>query len=155
MLATAALHPLLPAIPLRVLRALPAPAPFSISLPFPPIFRLAPEPPRPALDPITLIAAALYLGGVALLLARLIAGYIAMRRLIHASTPVSARVREWNQLRVPMTAGFLRPVILLPENSREWSADTRLAVLAHEEAHIARGDWAIALLARINRAFFF
>jgi GWxTD domain-containing protein len=54
-----------------------------------------------------------------------------------------------------MTAGFLRPVILLPESSCEWSADTRLAVLAHEEAHIARGDWAIALVARINRAFFF
>src|SRR5260370_25464574 len=54
MLAAASLHPLLPAIPLRVLRALPTPAPLSISLPFPPIFRLAADPPPRALDPVTL-----------------------------------------------------------------------------------------------------
>jgi beta-lactamase regulating signal transducer with metallopeptidase domain len=45
-------------------------------------------------------------------------------------------------------------VILLPADYREWSRAKREAVLAHEGAHVARGDFFVQLAAAIHRAFF-
>ncbi len=44
--------------------------------------------------------------------------------------------------------------ILIPADYREWPEAKRLAVLAHEEAHVRRGDFFIQLLASIHRAVF-
>ena len=41
----------------------------------------------------------------------------------------------------PMTWGWRRPTILLPKDSPDWPEDRLRAVLLHELAHIARGDW--------------
>jgi beta-lactamase regulating signal transducer with metallopeptidase domain len=41
---------------------------------------------------------------------------------------------------VPAVAGLLRPVLLLPIDSVEWSDDARRAVVLHELAHVSRGD---------------
>jgi TonB family protein len=61
------------------------------------------------------------------------------------STPVP--VRGCAEIRSPVLAGLLRPVILLPEGAREWPAGKRAAVLAHECAHVARLDhwWHVAV----------
>jgi beta-lactamase regulating signal transducer with metallopeptidase domain len=40
----------------------------------------------------------------------------------------------------PATWGLFRPVIVLPPAARDWTADRRRVVLAHELAHVARGD---------------
>jgi beta-lactamase regulating signal transducer with metallopeptidase domain len=48
----------------------------------------------------------------------------------------------------PATAGWLRPVILLPDDWRTWMEQDRRAVLAHELAHVERHDYAWTLLAR-------
>ncbi|MGH7561224.1 MAG: M56 family metallopeptidase [Gemmatimonadales bacterium] len=40
----------------------------------------------------------------------------------------------------PATWGLLRPVIVLPPDAVTWSAERRRVVLAHELAHIARGE---------------
>lgn len=49
----------------------------------------------------------------------------------------------------PMTWGTRRPVVLLPEDSLEWSAERRRIVLRHELAHIARGDALAQLLSAV------
>ncbi|MGC4055060.1 MAG: M56 family metallopeptidase [Paludibaculum sp.] len=63
-------------------------------------------------------------------------------------------VRQSNSTQVPFTAGWQAPAILLPPDWREWDAFKLKAVLAHEMAHIRRGDWLIALLAAVNRTVF-
>lgn len=52
------------------------------------------------------------------------------------------------------TWGIWRPRILLPAAARAWSADRVRVVLAHEIAHVARGDWPIQVLAEAARAIY-
>ena len=59
-----------------------------------------------------------------------------------------------NSVIVPMTAGFSDPVILLPANWQSWDAWKLRAVLAHELAHIRRGDWLVTVAASVNRCLF-
>ena len=59
-------------------------------------------------------------------------------------------LREVADLGSPATAGWRRPVILVPPDWRDWDASERRAVLAHELAHIIRGDYAAGLLARLG-----
>ena len=61
----------------------------------------------------------------------------------------SVELREAADLTTPATAGWRRPVVLLPEDWRGWTVDERRAVLAHELAHVVRGDYAAGLVARL------
>jgi beta-lactamase regulating signal transducer with metallopeptidase domain len=61
-------------------------------------------------------------------------------------------IREVPDLTSPATAGWRRPVILLPDDWRSWDAADRRAVLAHELAHIHRWDYAAGLVARLALA---
>ena len=58
-------------------------------------------------------------------------------------------LREVPDLTTPATAGWRRPVVLLPDDWRSWDDAERRAVLAHELAHIVRGDYAAGLVARL------
>ncbi|MCP4175988.1 MAG: M56 family metallopeptidase [Fuerstiella sp.] len=49
-------------------------------------------------------------------------------------------IRESHRLTSAAVAGFWRPVLVLPGNWRDWNADERKAVIAHEVAHVARHD---------------
>jgi len=53
-----------------------------------------------------------------------------------------------------VTWGWRRARILLPAVAEEWSDDQIRIVLAHELAHIARGDWAAQLAAEVLRAIY-
>jgi GWxTD domain-containing protein len=53
-----------------------------------------------------------------------------------------------------MTVGQIAPTVLLPIGWREWDSAKLQAVLAHEEAHVRRADWAIGVLARVNCCIF-
>jgi len=53
-----------------------------------------------------------------------------------------------------LTWGFFRPKVLLPSGAESWTAERRVAVLAHELAHIRRGDWALQLAGETVRAIY-
>ena len=59
------------------------------------------------------------------------------------------KVVTWDGPAMPMTWGALRPVVLVPEAARGWSAERRREVLLHELAHVRRGDWAARLIAAL------
>jgi beta-lactamase regulating signal transducer with metallopeptidase domain len=52
----------------------------------------------------------------------------------------------------PVTAGILRPVVLLPTKALGWPAERLRAVLAHELGHVRRHDCMSQLLARLITA---
>ena len=59
-------------------------------------------------------------------------------RLLHSAQAV-----------VPMTWGIWHPCVLLPACATEWSDDRKRVVLAHELAHVRRGDWVVQILAEL------
>jgi GWxTD domain-containing protein len=175
------LTPLLPPIPVPVLRSAPVvmtPPP----VPQPPVSGLAAArgfTPEPAFDGRTpapprltwqQFGLALYLVVALALLTRLLVSYLVVKRLVRSSGQVrdgSARnlldglagpgapaLRESASIAVPVTAGSFRPSILLPSDWREWSREKLAAALAHELAHVRRKDSLIALVAALNKAAF-
>ncbi len=55
---------------------------------------------------------------------------------------------------VPMTWGWLRPVVLLPADADDWTTERRTVVLAHELAHVQRRDCATQALAQVACAMY-
>lgn len=64
-------------------------------------------------------------------------------------------LRESNHLTTAATFGWSRPVVLLPATWRQWTTDQRRAVLAHELAHVAAGDYLACVLAQLGLALHF
>ena len=103
-------------------------------------------------------AIALYAAGALFFFVRIAVGWILARRLVGRAVRVTcdnrAPVFESSAVITPMTTGVVSPCVLLPVAWREWPDDKLRAVLAHENAHIARRDSLVALLAQTNRAIF-
>jgi TonB family protein len=51
-----------------------------------------------------------------------------------------------------VTWGFVQPKVILPRTAEDWTDECVRVVLAHELAHIKRGDWLIQMIAEIARA---
>lgn len=68
--------------------------------------------------------------------------------------PSSVRLLESHHSSLLVTWGWGRPTVLLPAAAREWSDDRVRVVLAHELAHIVRGDWAFQLAAEVLRVLY-
>ena len=71
-------------------------------------------------------------------------------------SPAKIQLRTGGDMKIPMVAGFLRPVVLLPTNANQWNSSERELVLRHEIAHLERYDlvWqAIALTVRATYWF--
>lgn len=124
---------------------------------------------RSALSDVPLSAwiLAVWVGGTALLVLRLIRSLAGLRSLARRSVEPGrawledlrdarrrigvardVRLLRSREIRTPMTWGFRKPVILLPEASRRWRAERRRIVLHHELAHVRRGDWPARLAGR-------
>jgi beta-lactamase regulating signal transducer with metallopeptidase domain len=98
-----------------------------------------------------------YTLGLAICVSRLAVGLILTLQLYLRAVPVKA---DWALGRQIYTDAALKSpaslarIILLPTDYAGWSAAKRDAVLAHEEAHIARGDFFVQLAASIHCALF-
>ena len=55
---------------------------------------------------------------------------------------------------VPVTWGARRPCVLVPASATLWSDDRMRAVLAHELAHVGRGDWLVHVCAELSCALY-
>jgi TonB family protein len=97
------------------------------------------------------IAMTIWVLGSMLLTLRFATRTLQFRRLIKDARPMNARFRvpllTSRRIPGPLVAGSLRPKIVLPGDSAEWSPARHRAVLAHELAHIRRRDPAILLMA--------
>jgi hypothetical protein len=104
-----------------------------------------------------LLLPSVYVGGLLLCLTRLLTGMVLTLRLYRCSVPVGddwargRRIRASAALKSPAS---LAQTILLPADFPSWSAEKRQAVLAHEAAHIARGDFLVQLAASVHCALF-
>jgi len=58
-------------------------------------------------------------------------------------------VLQSSQIDIPLAAGILHPLILLPASAREWTEDELRIVLLHELAHVRRADIAARAVAMI------
>ena len=72
------------------------------------------------------------------------ARYGLKRRVILSRTNSAGLLATW---------GVLRPQVLLPRDSNEWSLERVHIVLSHELAHIRRHDWIVQTVAETLRAF--
>jgi TonB family protein len=107
--------------------------------------------------------------GAAARLAWLGAGLLRLRRLRKAGSRAAtcgeheevaklieagAEIRYIPIIGQPVTFGFRRPVVLLPESFRSLPGPVQRAVLAHELWHVRRRDWAWILIEECIRAVF-
>ena len=119
------------------------------------------------------LLAALWVVGAGVAMLRLAIEAMQLARLSRASKPVADRQsqlagdvaralhlpRAIRFLRspltiIPVTWGIRRPRVLLPACADDWPDDRTRAVLTHELAHIARGDWTVHLLAELSCAIY-
>jgi len=116
----------------------------------------------------------LWLGGVAVTILPLGAGWLLAARRIRHCLPVTdpavialaadarrqigvprpVALRSGPGIAVPVTLGLFRPVVLLPEAAHAWPAERLRVALLHEFAHIRRGDWAAQTGARLVCALY-
>lgn len=64
-------------------------------------------------------------------------------------------LREASDLSTAATIGWLRPIVLLPSDWRQWSPSQLRSVLAHELAHIAHNDFGSLALAQCSAVLHF
>lgn len=69
--------------------------------------------------------------------------------------PTGISIAESTQIGSAAIIGWLRPIFLLPANWRDWTNDERLAVIAHELAHVRRRDYMATAIAQTTVAMNF
>lgn len=82
--------------------------------------------------------------GSALVLVRLALALREIRMLPSVALP--SGLERSTAVRSPLTVGFLRPRILVPADFDAWPLAAQAAALAHERAHVRRGDWLVQML---------
>lgn len=75
-----------------------------------------------------------------------------LRERLGIRRPVRLRISR--EITTPMTWGSLRPMILLPAATDDWTEDRFEVVLLHELIHIQRGDWPLRIAAQIACALY-
>lgn len=180
MLALPLLALLLPPIAVKIMQRPPAPVTLVPGNPQAPpnsLSRVAPRerPSAPVVPAWPMVLTGLYLAVVVASLTRTLLAWKSCGSLVRRSELIrdphaldlladlaAAQSMCWPlpQLRssrsviVPMTLGFSDAVVLLPDDWHDWDDWKLRAVLAHELAHIRRGDWLVTVAASANRCLF-
>jgi HEAT repeat protein len=113
----------------------------------------------------------LWLAGAAAILVRLLADRVRIGVLTRRSRPgspaatgtmdelarqlglrVAVRLAYSDAVAMPLTWGFVRPVVMLPASAQDWPEERLRVVILHELAHIKRGDYLTHLLTRFTCA---
>ncbi len=92
---------------------------------------------------VTAVASRVWLVGIGVLLIYCAVSYFKLRGRVRAAVPFRGNIFECDAIASPFVLGVLRPKIYLPFGMEERD---RELVIAHEEAHIRRGDHRIKLL---------
>jgi beta-lactamase regulating signal transducer with metallopeptidase domain len=120
------------------------------------------------------VVLALWSAGWLLLLARLAVGIWGAHRLTREGEPLDDSVwqrllrrfisavslkrkvdlKSHHQVTIPLTWGFLRPVVIMPDAARAWKEDERSSALFHELSHVKRGDFLVMVLVRLGLAMY-
>jgi TonB family protein len=102
-----------------------------------------------------LVLASVWALGAFIMTVRATGGWVMLlrtrRRSAHFLDGDGAEVRIGN-VSTPLTCGVLRPLILLPEDARDWDELRLRAVLLHESAHVRRRDCVAKYVAQASRA---
>jgi beta-lactamase regulating signal transducer with metallopeptidase domain len=69
-------------------------------------------------------------------------------------TPPYVKIGTDDGVSLPFSWGVICPAVVLPVSARRWPEEQRRSVIAHELAHVARGDHLIHLLVEIVRAIY-
>ncbi len=72
--------------------------------------------------------------------------------VIHLQRKV--RLKSHRDIRIPLTCGFIRPVVLIPDGHEAWTEEQRSSTLIHELSHIKRADFLVMVLVRVSLALF-
>jgi TonB family protein len=106
--------------------------------------------------PVSRLLLSLWLGGTAILLLRLTLGYWRLARVLRSATPAGTEGNGFvfADVSVPLVAGLLRPVILMPRSAASWPLSHRAAALRHERAHVERKDLWTSLMAHLACAVY-
>ena len=120
------------------------------------------------------LALMIWAAGVVFVLARLAFGTLRMRRITRDAdcltdyhwSAMTSRLRGQldlpshislyasAEIAMPVTWGVLRPVVVLPAESADWSSEWRRIVLLHELAHIKRRDCLTQMIANLACALY-
>jgi beta-lactamase regulating signal transducer with metallopeptidase domain len=123
-------------------------------------------------DPTPLVILA-YIGGLAMVGSRLLAGLWTLHRWTKEAHPVdcpewlaafervrwsvsdseSVRLMVSEEVNSPLSWGWRRPVVLIDTDTLGQPDDAE-AILAHELAHVARRDWPVLMLSRLAATLF-
>jgi beta-lactamase regulating signal transducer with metallopeptidase domain len=121
------------------------------------------------------VLAVIFLAGIAVAVIRLLVGLWAVAHYRRLAAPIDDKclLAELAELKAtigcdrdvtlcesatvgaPATIGWRKPLVLLPADWRQWNPADRRAVLAHELAHVSRGDYLSGLVARLATALHF
>ncbi len=121
-----------------------------------------------------LVLVAIWSAGLILLLSRICIGLFGAYKLTRQGKEISDS--PWRQLlnhfleaisikrkislfshknvNIPLTFGVIKPVVILPTESRNWTQDQRSSALFHELSHIKRCDFLVKILARCSVALY-
>lgn len=97
--------------------------------------------------------AILYLSGAFILMVRLALGTLRAHTLVRRAALFNGQLTS-ELCSAPVTVGWLRPSVILPDCWRRWPQAQLDAVLTHEGEHLRRRDPLVQWLALLNRAMF-